>query len=268
METNVNNEELNHLEKDYGFVVVHVPHASTNIPDEYRETILLDDNRLNREIRRMTDAFCDDLYDAPGFQNRLIATYSRFVCDVERFRDDRMEKQAKVGQGLMYTHTLYKRKLRNYDEKLRKKIVNEIYDPHHEKLTNMVDDALVKYGKCLIIDGHSFPSRLYIRPNCVFFVPDIDIGTDDYHTPSGLRDVLVKKVKNLGLKVKVNSPFAGAITPMKHYGQDKRVFSVMFEVNRKLYMNEKTMTKSSGFDQTREICHTLMCLAAEYVDNL
>ena len=71
---------------DYGFVVVHIPHASLEIPEEYGKSILLNETQLWREQRRMTDAFCDDLYDAPGFDTRVIAKYSRFVCDVERDR--------------------------------------------------------------------------------------------------------------------------------------------------------------------------------------
>ena len=251
----------------YDFVVVHIPHASIEIPDEYRRSILLNEKSLRREILRMTDAFCDELYDAPGFDNRIIAKYSRFVCDVERFRDDKSEKRAKYGQGLMYTRTRYFRKLRNYDEKLREKILREVYDPHHVLLTEAVKNTLLKHGKCLIIDGHSFPARIIVKPDNIISTPDFDIGVDSYHTPDGLCYTLCEKVKELGFSVKVNNPFAGAITPMKFYHRDKRVVSVMFEINRRLYMNEKDMTKSTGFDKAREVCHTLMRCAADYVNS-
>jgi len=250
---------------NYGFVVVHVPHASIDIPEQYGRSILLNDKQLWREKRRMTDAFCDDLYDAPGFDVRVIAKYSRFVCDVERFRDDNLEARAKHGQGLMYTHTTLGKRLRVYDEQLREQILHEVYDPHHEKLTSAVDNALEKYGKCLIIDGHSFPSLTPIKPLGIFTRPDFDIGTDSFHTPDNLRNALCSKVKELGYSVKVNTPFAGAITPMKHYGKDKRVYAVMFETNRRLYMNSKDMTKSADFDKTREVCHKLMQCAADLI---
>ena len=256
------------MENDYGFVVVHVPHASILVPEEYRRTILLGEKSFQREIRRMTDAFCDELYDAPGFNNRVIAKYSRFVCDVERFRDDNLEKRAKFGQGLMYTRTRFFRRLRFYDEVLRNKILHEIYDPHHALLTEAVERALSDYGKCLIIDGHSFPARIVMKPDNIFSTPDFDIGTDSYHTPPGLCAFLCDKIRELGYSVKVNSPFSGAITPMKFYRQDKRVFSVMFEINRRLYMNEKDMTKSVDFEKTRSVCHTLMRCAAEFVKSL
>ena len=256
---------------DYGFVVVHVPHASMDIPDKHRKTILLDEKRLWREMLRMTDAFCDELYDAPEFPVRVIASVSRFVCDMERFRDDRLEPCATNGQGLMYTKTAHGRRLRNHDEELRNTVMTEIYDPHHAKLTAAVDEALARYGKCLIIDGHSFGSRMILKPDHTlvnpFTHPDFDIGTDAYHTPPALVNAICGKVRELGYRPKVNTPFDGAITPMKYYQQDKRVVSVMFETNRKLYMNEKNMTKSADFEKTREACHSLMRFAADFVNN-
>ena len=256
---------------DYGFTVVHIPHASLNISDKYRKTIVLDEKRLWRQVLRMTDAFCDELYDAPEFQVRVIAPVSRLVCDMERFRDDRLEPCAKKGHGLMYLKTAYGRRLRNYDEELRDMILDELYDPHHAKLTEAVDNALERYGKCLIIDGHSFGSKMFLKPGnkpaFPFTFPDFDIGTDPYHTPEALRDTISGKVRELGYRPKINTPFGGAITPMKYYRRDKRVVSVMFETNRKLYMNEKDMTKSAAFGKTREACHSLMRFAAEYVNN-
>ena len=245
--------------------MVHIPHASVDIPQQYRQAILLSEKQLWRETRRMTDSYCDELYGADEFPNRVAARLSRLVCDVERFRDDDKEPRAKVGQGLMYTHTVYGRRIRKYDEVLRETILREIYDPHHERLTTAVDDALERYGKCLIIDGHSFYASTLIKPWGLLSRPDFDIGTDPYHTPAGLSAAILSKAKELGYKAKFNTPFEGAITPMKHYNKDKRVFSVMLETNRKLYMDEAVMTKSPDFEKTRETCQALMRCAAEYV---
>jgi len=197
------NKKGTYIMDDFGFVVVHVPHASLDIPEQYGRSILLNKDRLWREMRRMTDAFCDELYDAPEFQTRVIAKYSRFVCDVERFRDDALESRAKYGQGLMYTHTTLGKRLRMYDKELRDKILEEVYVPHHERLTAAVENALETYGKCLIIDGHSFPTMTPIKPLGIFTRPDFDIGTDSYHTPAELREVLCAKVRELGYSVKV-----------------------------------------------------------------
>jgi N-formylglutamate amidohydrolase len=57
---------------------------------------------------------------------------------------------------------------------------------------------------------------------------------------------------NLGYSVAVNRPFSGALVPSHFYRRDKKVRSVMIEVNRCLYMDESTGTKSGRFDEVRD----------------
>lgn len=78
--------------------------------------------------------------------------------------------------------------------------------------------------------------------------PDICIGADEYHTPQKLTDIIKLQFESLGYSVEINSPFSGSIVPSKYYKQDKRVVSIMIEVNRKLYMNEETFLKSKQFN--------------------
>ena len=250
-------------DKDYGFVVVHIPHASTYIPEEYLQDYLVPEVVLENEKRRMTDSFCDELYDPVGFDNQVIATVSRLVCDVERFRHDADEPNARFGHGLMYTRTSYGRRLRENDAALRARILSEIYDIHHRRLDDAVDAALSNFGFCLIIDGHSFNSKKIVKFDNIFSLPDFDIGTDIYHTPEILTQMLYSKIESLGYTPRLNSPYAGAITPLKYYRQNKRVVSIMIETNRKLYMNEKTMLKSENFMKIREVCHSLMYALAD-----
>ena len=115
-----------------------------------------------------------------------------------------------------------------------------------------MDEALTSTGSCLVIDCHSFPQlplpyeldRNPVRP-------DICIGTDEFHTPSALKDVLVLQFTGLGYTVAVNHPFSGALVPSRYYRKDKNVQSVMIEVNRALYMDESTGAKSRHFDEVR-----------------
>ena len=159
---------------------------------------------------------------------------------------------------------MFGKKIRDYDEELRNRILADFYDPHHARLTSAVDTALENCGRCTILDGHSFNSKWPIKLDCLFDRPDFCIGTDPFHTPEGLRDAMVKAVKEEGYHVRINTPYSGAITPIKHYGKDKRVVSIMIEVNRKLYMDEKTGEKSKGFEKTKAMCQKLMRIAAEY----
>ncbi|MBQ7673303.1 MAG: hypothetical protein IJT36_02095 [Alphaproteobacteria bacterium] len=66
------------------------------------------------------------------------------------------------------------------------------------------------------------------------------------------------------MEVAANTPFAGTIVPEPFYSQkDKRVKSLMIEVNRSLYMNEKTGEKKSSFDEVKDVIQDFLRLAGE-----
>ena len=250
-------------------LVIHVPHSSIYIPEEEYRHYLLSKDAIWRQQCLMTDAFCDELYlpkDAEDVQPSaaVVAGVSRLVCDVERFRNDADEPCAAIGQGLMYTRTAFGRKLRNNDPVLREHILQTYYDPHHVRLTAAVDEALEQMGRCTIVDGHSFHSVWPPHYRCLFDRPDVCIGTDPNHTPEDLAEVMIACVRDAGLHVRVNTPYKGTITPIKYYGRDRRIASVMIELNRKLYMNEKNMTKTENFAAARALCQKLVRIAAEW----
>ncbi len=250
---------------DFEHFVVHIPHNSFYIPEEYKSSFCIGEKEIFRQQLFMTDAHTAELFcDEEIAKVRVINPVSRLLCDVERFRDDKDEYNAKIGQGLMYTKGMFGKKLREYDEELRNKILAEFYDPHHARLTQAVEVALEKEGRCTILDGHSFNSKWPVKLDCLFDRPDFCIGTDSFHTPKGLCEAMVKAVEEEGYHARINTPYSGTITPIKHYGKDKRVISVMVEVNRKLYMDERTGEKNAGFEKTKAMCRKLMKIAAEY----
>ena len=134
-------------------IVIHVPHASTVIPDLERSTFQCD---LNDEVLIMTDHYCDERF-CSGYTS-IVVPVSRLVCDPERFRDDEQESMSAVGMGAVYTRTHNGSILKTVDNDIRERILQTYYDPHHEALTNAVQRALDKYNQCLIVDGHSFPA--------------------------------------------------------------------------------------------------------------
>ena len=58
----------------------------------------------------------------------------------------------------------------------------------------------------------------------------------------------------------IDTPYSGSIVPMEYYQKDKRVSSIMLEVNRRLYLNEPTNEKSEGYNKTKEIVQGYMNL--------
>ena len=209
-------------------VILHVPHSSTFVPGDCQ--FLLSTSRLAIEIEKLTDHHTHKLFDCDG-TSKLVFPVSRLVVDPERFIDDPMES---VGMGVVYTHTTDGFPLRAISDIDRLALIDAYYHPHHNKLTRIVDSCLEQHDQCLIIDCHSFsaqPLPYELDRNR----PDICIGTDTYHTSAKLKNCLSKAFETSGYRVAIDSPFSGSIVPLKYYQLDRRVSSVMIEVNRSLY---------------------------------
>jgi len=43
-------------------MILHIPHSSGTIPDQFRDQIVLSDDDLTTELVRMTDAFTDERF--------------------------------------------------------------------------------------------------------------------------------------------------------------------------------------------------------------
>lgn len=226
-------------------LILHIPHSSSYIPSY--EGFIVDKREISAEVNRLTDWFSDELFSSP-LHREIIANFSRVFCDSERFSDDSKEPMSKVGMGVLYEKTDDGRPMRNITEKLREDILTNYYFKHHKKLTDAVREELTLNGKALIIDCHSFSDKPFIRdidqrPNR----PHINIGTDSYHTQPELLEQTVRFFQQKGFSVGVDYPYSGTIVPLEFYQQNNRVFSIMIEINRKLYMNETKVEKSTDF---------------------
>jgi len=209
-------------------IILNIPHCSGIIPEEYRNDLRLTDEELESEISLLTDVDTDKLFT--GYTS-IIAEVSRLICDTERFLDANKEPMEKRGMGVVYTKTADGRPLREPDEKKRRYFIDKYYIPYHDRLNKAVASILEQYGKCLIIDCHSFSNEVPFIENG----EDVCIGVDKYHTSEALSRYVINRFKSLGYTVEVNKPFAGAIVPMKYYKKDKRVESIMFEINKRIY---------------------------------
>lgn len=83
--------------------------------------------------------------------------------------------------------------------------------------------------------------------------PDYNIGTDQFHTPTALVEISERYFKGLGYSVLIDKPYSGSIVPMKHYRKDKRVQSIMLEINRKLYLEGGSPNKSVGYERVKSV---------------
>ncbi len=237
-------------------IVLHIPHASTFIPPEYRDQFIISEEVLREAIRMMTDHFTDELFISGDDlkESAVVFPVSRICLDPERFIDDALEIMFKKGMGVIYSHSydgsLIRRELTKVE---RSELLNKFYEPHHKRLETMVRERLKTDKKCLIIDCHSFPDKpLPYESDQSTDRPDICIGTDQFHTPQWLTDQIVTQFENYDLKTAINKPFRGSLVPGKYYRSDKNIMSIMIEVNRKLYMDEDRALRNENFDKIKQ----------------
>jgi N-formylglutamate amidohydrolase len=226
-------------------IILHIPHSSVMIP--FYDGYLSNEAQLKQEQLILTDWFTDDLFSNEDTIT-IMAPFSRLFCDVERFANDSKETMSRVGMGVLYSRYDDGTPLRAMTPELRAMIIKEYYIPHHKKLADAVDGQLKQFGKAIIIDCHSFPDvplkrDLNQSPNR----PDYCIGTDDFHTSDTLVQIAKGFFREQHLTVGINTPYSGSIVPLAYYQKDKRVQSIMLEVNRRLYLLPETNTRSANF---------------------
>ncbi len=231
-------------------LVCNVPHSSIVIPDEFKKDFAISEEELTNESQYMADNYTESLYSELLFISNFIkSNISRIVLDIERFKNENEEEMSKVGMSALYTKTSSGKLLRVISDSNKNKL-EKIYEDYHSSFTDLVSASLSKNNVAIIVDCHSFPSvpRSY-EPEQEIPRPDICIGADEFHTPKELVAILKDSFEKLGYNTKINTPFAGSIVPTTYYKKDKRVTSVMIEVNRKLYMNEETFQKLKTFSK-------------------
>lgn len=236
-------------------LILHIPHASTTIPlnDGYTDNWYV----VEQEVNLLTDWFTDELF-AHEDAIRTVSPFSRVFCDVERFPDDADEVMAQYGMGMLYIQTDDGRYLRQVSPELKARLKREYYDPHHAAFTKAVDEALATKGEVLILDCHSYRRDIPFNRDLIkkHPRPDFNIGTDLYHTTDNLRQLSLDFFSSKGYSILDNEPYAGAITPLRYYQKDKRVKSIMLEINRGLYMNQNDAEvpfKSENFENVKAL---------------
>ena len=241
-------------------IVLHLPHNSTYIPDDFDWN--LDQHTLYQEIHRLVDHHTLELFqpliDAGAIT--LHNNFCRLYFDPERFADRENETMNQVGMGVFYTHTTDGERFReddldtDYECKLER-----LYHPYHQQFTQIVDDMLSRFGRVLIIDGHSYPKHpLPYEQFPEASRPQIDIGTwtePDRHTPQVLIEHTSKFFRELGYSVDLDTPFKGAIIPTKFIG-DTRVQTMMLEIRRDVYLCADSYAKGDVHLDLNKFCAT------------
>lgn len=225
------------------YIITHVPHSGALVPVSMRDRMAHGDlMRAFEENQRVCDWFSGQFITVAD--DTLVFPYARTFCDVERFEDDPLDE---VGQGVFYTRTLDGLPLRQETDEVAltwaREAAYEVYREHHMKLAAMIGQAIA-YVPVVVIDVHSysdwqasftpFPER-----------PDICIGTA-HNTSAWMIETAVSVFRRHGYSVSMNRPYEGAMVS-KPYKDNADHCSIMFEVHKRLYLNEINNIEPRGF---------------------
>ncbi len=124
--------------------------------------------------------------------------------------------------------------------------VERLYQPYHDMLARLINEARDNFGRAFLIDCHSMPSHLGEAPGAT--AHDIVLG--DRFGGSCSRDLVdfaATSLNMMGYRVGLNKPYAGGhIT--EFYGKPANcVHALQIEINRALYVCEKTFEITAGF---------------------
>ena len=228
---------------------------------------LMDASRLDGQaIRRSEDAHVDVLIaDAPLHGATVIAAgLARVWIDVNRdpweldpamFEDElpayAKARTARVAAGLGSIarivsdgQEIYRRKLTFAEAVAR---VEGAHRPYHAALADLVAQARRTRGAAVLVDWHSMPSAA-ARQGAGSGGCDVVLG-DRFGGSCGPAVSRLAELcfRDLGYSVARNAPYAGGYTT-EHYGRPSRkVHALQVEINRALYMDERTLAPTSGF---------------------
>ena len=246
-------------------IVFNSPHSGSVLPQGF-----LQSSRLSASaLRQSEDCFVDELFcgckdlGAP----LLRALISRAFIDLNREPyelDARMFHESlpghmnpgspRVASGLgtipklvAEGEEIYRGKI-HLDEALTR--IEQVYRPYHRALTALLNECYNATGFSLLVDCHSMPSSSVKT----LHVPAADIVLGDRFgaaCASDIADTVETLLKNTGLKVLRNRPYAGGFITETHGAPRHNRHALQIEINRALYMDEKTQQKNSNFAEVK-----------------
>lgn len=212
-------------------IVLNIPHSSAQNydADEWSNMVL-----LHEQVNEWTDWFTDYLF-RPSIKSKYdikanVFNHSRFYVDVEKLVDDDLEN---VGQGIIYTD--FNGNKRNVGD--RESLMG-IYNEYIQSFAPLLNSY------SLLIDCHSFPSSVNKDVQVC-----IGYNEDESKPSKRLFHMICDAFTDAGYKVGINAPYSNSLTPVKPI----EYRSIMIEVNKSVYMNEKNICLVPGCIKFRDV---------------
>ena len=260
-------------------LVLDSPHSGNRYPDDFGAAV------TEEQLRASEDSFVDELYSAgPDLGAILIAAEfprsyidpNRSLLDIDASLIDAPwpgpaipSRKTQLGVGLIWRmldsgEPIYSRKL-SVDE-VKKRIV-EYHQPYQRAVKDALDEAHEHFGAVWHINCHSMPAlsgRISEegpgKPRADFVLGDRDGTTCE----PAFTELVAKTLRAMGYDVKINDPYKGVELVRAFSDPAANRHSLQIEVNRKLYMDERTRQKSAGFEKMRADIGRLIEAVAAY----
>ena len=243
-------------------VIFASPHSGRRYP-----TDLMAQTRVGLlSLRRSEDAYVDELFAGAGAHGAVLlsAAIARAYLDLNRdpaeldpdmFEQRHMRRQiptsARVQAGLGAIprinsdgQPIYFRKLTWAEAERR---IAQIHRPYHELLTILLAETKAQFGCAVLIDCHSMPSGAR-GANMPDIVLGDRFGASCHPSVTALAEATLRR---LGSRVARNTPFAGGHTTQTYGRPLQRVHALQIEINRALYVDERTLERTNGFARVR-----------------
>lgn len=243
-----------------GGLILASPHSGRDYPDSFRARTRLDDMTL----RSSEDAFVDRLMAAAAEASgavMLSARVPRAVVDLNRARDDldplvvegvRPQKpgsnpRTQAGLGVIPRVVAQGRAIfhRPMPRAEAEALLDSVWQPYHDALAGLMDEAVARFGRAVLIDMHSMPREAlsHLTPR-----PQVVLGDRHGRSAGGwLRAQLRNQLEAQGLAVRMNAPFAGAYIAVTYGDPGRERHAIQLEVDRSLYMDEARLAPHEGF---------------------
>lgn len=264
-------------------LIVSIPHSGTYFPPEFLQNVCFDEKNL----RHNEDIFVDELLKGvierglPTIKMEITRTFidlnrDRLELDPQMFynypkdKEILYDKHCRVGLGVVHRIN-YKREniyngLLDYHE-VEARLKN-VYDVFHDRLLQLVNKCIRKFGFCLVLDCHSMPSKICTIVDSRKGI-DICLGNlFNQSCPSEMGDLLATQFWNHNYSVEFNCPYSGAFITFNYCQPRKKMYTLQLEINRGLYADEEKLQKSEDFYAVAEDVSNAVVTFAENLQRM
>jgi N-formylglutamate amidohydrolase len=262
-------------------LVLDSPHSGRDFPADFDAAV------SEFELREGEDCFVDELY-LPAAElgvPLLAALFPRTYLDPNRHRGDIdlelmqgghwphehvPSGKSRIGKALIWRtlddgRPIYSRRLAVTEVVAR---IERCHAPYHQRLRRLLDDTHRRFGVVYHLNCHSMPAvggaqgeGAEGRPRAEFVLGDRDGTTCDPAFTEFVRATLAA----MGYEVAVNDPYKGVELVRAYSDPRRRRHSLQLEINKKLYMDEASRTRHTGFDSLQADLGRLVEAINDYI---